>query len=487
MWAHLKFNRRADLRDVEIVMDRLTNIFSRYRSNTLAIDENGQTANYGDICEFSERIKSLDPQKKLVFCLSDNSLGSLVGYLSFLSAGWVPLMLDKNIDRKLLDDLISQYSPNYIWAAKNCIDTLTANSLNQEIFSYQLYRTESSKCISLNEQIALLLTTSGSTGSPKLVRISYSNILENAASIAKYLDINSQERPITTLPMYYSYGLSVIHSHILCGATILLTSRSIMEKEFWSMLKEEQASSIAGVPYTFEMLHRLRFERMNLPHLKTITQAGGKLNPKLVEYFANACNISGKRFFVMYGQTEATARMSYLPSELVSLKPSSIGIAIPGGDFHLTDENGNEITLPNIAGELLYKGANVSMGYAESILDLEKGDENKGLLYTGDIAHRDEDGLYYIVGRKKRFIKIFGNRVSLDAAEQLLKEITGEVACIGVDDKLTIFITDPSKSEEVKRFISTKTGIHISAFDIQVIKEIPKSSSGKVLYSQLHF
>jgi len=317
------------------------------------------------------------------------------------------------------------------------------------------------------------------------VRVSYDNVLSNAQSIAEYLSITFAERPITTLPMHYSFGLSVINSHLLKGATLLLTSFSIMQKEFWTFMKEEQATSISGVPYTYEMLKRLRFFRMDLPALQTMTQAGGKLNFELNKEFAEFCQSTNRRFFVMYGQTEATARMSYLPSEQSLSKLGSIGIAIPGGELSLIDENGVLISDYDKTGELVYKGRNVSLGYAECGADLNLGDTNNGELYTGDLARKDSDDYYYIVGRKKRFIKLFGNRVNLDETERLLKTLTYDCACTGSDDKMIIYITESDRLEEVKKFISAKTGINHSAFVVKQIDVIPKNSSGKTIYSKL--
>jgi acyl-coenzyme A synthetase/AMP-(fatty) acid ligase len=258
-----------------------------------------------------------------------------------------------------------------------------------------------------------------------------------------------------------------------------------MEKEFWTFLKSYEATSLSGIPYSFEILKKLRFFEMDFPYLKTLTQAGGKLNDDLNREFSEYCLKSNKRFFVMYGQTEATPRMSYLPPEYSIKKLGSMGIAIPGGDFFLIDKNGNTIEEPDREGELVYKGRNVFMGYAKCRDDLANGDENNGVLVTGDLAKRDKDGFYYIVGRKKRFIKLFGNRVNLDETERLIKNIIPDCACAGIDDKMIIFITQKDHIQDVKRFISTKTGINPKAFKVTVIDKIPKNSSGKTVYSQL--
>jgi long-chain acyl-CoA synthetase len=286
--------------------------------------------------------------------------------------------------------------------------------------------------------------------------------------------------------MNYSFGLSIINSHLIKGATILLTSKSMMEREFWTFLKEQKATSISGVPYTFEILKKLRFFRSDTPSLKTVTQAGGKLNNELNKEVSEYCLRFSKNFFVMYGQTEATARMSYLSPEFSLAKLGSIGIAIPGGEFRIIDDSGKSIISDEIVGELVYKGSNVTMGYASCVEDLSKGDDNKGVLFTGDLAKRDRDNYYYIVGRKKRFIKIYGNRVNLDETESLLKDIISDCACIGEDDHMCIFINDKNRVDEIKKFISLKIGLHHSTFTIRSIAEIPKNSSGKTIYSSLN-
>jgi len=456
----------------------------KYSQNKALISDIGESMTYADIQDFSDRQKKYIEKRSIVFCLCENTIGSLCGYFSFINNGIVPLMLDASINIDLLNNLIKIYDPNYLWLNNSMLGFYPDNIIIYSEYNYSLVQLNENK-VESNDQLALLLTTSGSTGSPKLVRLSYENIKANALSIASYLGLSEDERPITSLPMHYSYGLSVINSHLVSGATILLSDKSIAQKEFWSFAKEQKASSMSGVPYTYEMLKRLRFFKMPLSYLKVLTQAGGKLSANLVKEYVDNAKKAEKRFIVMYGQTEATARMSYLPFEAASEKCGSIGIAIPGGAFKLIDEDGKEITESNIDGELVYSGKNVGLGYADCKDDLQKGDENKGELYTGDIAHRDKDGFYYITGRKKRFIKIYGNRVNLDATEQLIKEITPSCACVGVDDKMLIYITDSTKSEQIRNLLSHKTGLNNRAFVVMIISEIPKNLSGKVLYANL--
>ena len=302
-----------------------------------------------------------------------------------------------------------------------------------------------------------------------------------------YLGLGESEKPITTLPMNYTYGLSIINSHLFVGATILVTDRGLMQKEFWTFFKKQGATSFGGVPYTYEMLDRLRFFKMDLPTLRYSTQAGGKLTPELHKKFAEYAQAKGVKFIVMYGQCEATARMGYLPADKSIEKYGSMGIAIPGGQFKLIDIDGNEIKEPLTTGELVYKGDNVTLGYAECGDDLKKGDERKGILQTGDMAQFDEEGFYYIVGRKKRFLKIYGNRVNLDEIDRMIKTKFDNIDCAstGVDDHMYIFVTDSSIAHDVKAFVVSKTGLNQAAFKTVVIDEIPKNDAGKTLYKEL--
>ncbi len=466
-------------------MSLFNGLADKFGKNVAVISDVGHVLSYSDLQNISDQFALKTEKRSMVFSLCKNVVGSLCGYISFVNNEIVPLMLDSTLDDEFLESLIFTYRPEYLWLPDDRVTRLYLGELIFSSLGYSLIKLNIGVHSPLNNDLGLLLTTSGSTGSPKLVRLSYENIESNARSIAEYLDIDENERPITTLPMNYSFGLSIINSHLLKGATVLLTSKTLIEKGFWSFLKDEKATSLSGVPYTYEMLKKLRIFRMDLPSLKTLTQAGGKLNNDLNKEFSEFCQQSNKRFFVMYGQTEATARMSYLPAEYSLLKLGSMGIAIPGGEFSLIDETGSKIQGHDVIGELVYKGKNVSLGYAECVDDLNKEDENKGVLITGDLAKRDSDNFYYIVGRKKRFIKIFGNRVNLDETERMLKNIVADCACTGKDDYLIIYISDKARTNEVKEFISSKTKIYHTAFSVRYIEKIPKNSSGKTIYSSL--
>jgi acyl-coenzyme A synthetase/AMP-(fatty) acid ligase len=459
--------------------------FDHFQDRVAVEDEFGAQLTYRQLRDEGRMLCQHADGRCLVFCLCRNVLGSFVGYVSFLNGGVVPAMLSADMDTELFSALYKTYQPKYVWAPKEF--ELEDGCCRYERFGYRLLQTPFGDTTRLAPDLALLLTTSGSTGSPKLVRQSYRNIRANTNSITEYLHLLADDRPITTLPMQYTYGLSILNTHLDVGARILLTDKGIAQKEFWAFFKAHAATGFGGVPYTYEMLNRMRFTRMDLPSLRVMTQAGGKLTPELHKKYAQWCADTGREFIVMYGQCEATARMAYLPWDKSLEKIGSMGVAIPGGALELIDDDGNVITSPDVVGELRYRGDNVTLGYAEKASDLSRGDDRCGMLDTGDMAMRDADGFFTIVGRKKRFLKIFGNRVNLDEAEHLLKTAfpTAECACSGQDDRLVIFSTDADALPAMRDYLAEKTGLNASAFHTVALDLIPKNDAGKTLYKEL--
>lgn len=458
----------------------------QFHENIALRDDCGRTLSYGKLSEETQKIAEAVGRRSLVFSLCRNTIGSVLGYVAFLNGNIPPVLLNSHLEETMLAGLLQTYQPAFIWLPAEQAERFQEMRSVYQCYDYVLLKTGYQTEYPLYDRLGLLLTTSGSTGSPKLVRQSYENILDNARAIVSYLELDATERPITTLPMNYTYGLSIINSHLLVGATLLLTEKTLMQKGFWSFFKDAGATSFGGVPYTYEMLDRLRFFRMELPSLRTLTQAGGKLLPELHEKFAAYAQESGKKFVVMYGQCEATARMGYLPPERAIEKKGSMGIVIPGGKFYLMDADGNEIIEPFTTGELVYEGKNVTLGYAECGEDLAKGDERNGILETGDMAQFDADGFYYIVGRKKRFLKIYGNRVNLDEIDRMVKGEFGiDAAAGGIDDHMYIFVTEERYADSIREFVARKTRLNPAAFQVLTIKEIPKNDAGKTLYQEL--
>lgn len=319
----------------------------------------------------------------------------------------------------------------------------------------------------VHPDLALLLTTSGSTGDPKLVRLSRSAVLANAGQVAESLGVTGDDVAITTLPLFYSYGLSVLHSHLLRGATVVLERTGIMQKDFWAAVGEHGVTSLAFVPSQYEMLRRLRFDPARYPSVRTLTQAGGRLRTDLVADFAARMDAVGGRMFVMYGQTEAAPRMACLPPSRLTAKLGSAGQAMPGGAFTIED------------GEVVYQGPNVMMGYAETAADLARGDDLAGVLHTGDLGHLDDEGFLFITGRRKRMAKVFGVRINLDDVEKHFP-----VAAVAGDDKLHVFTQD----EDVRALrskIAEWLGTHFTGVDVRTIPSLPLLPNGKTDYRAL--
>ena len=441
-----------------------------------AIDDSGQALTYGEICDFSKEFAKHLPQRSLIFLLSENRIGSLLGYTAALSNRIVPLIISAATEEGLYNHLYELYQPEYMWLPQ------TKAEGKEIIFSawdYCLVKTDN-KLTPMYDELSLLLPTSGSTGSPKLVRHSYRNIEANADNVRRLFKLDGTEKAMAILPMHYTMGLSVIASHLLAGATLLLSGRSLLDKGFWATLKE--ATSFTGVPYSYEILTKMRFTRMDLPNLKVITQGGGKLTEAMWNTLAQYAADKGKQFIATYGQSECTARMAYLPPELALQKVCSIGIAEPGGQLSIVDDSGNETFEGEAQGEMVYSGENVTLGYATCREDLQKSDDNHGVMHTGDLARRDADGCYFIIGRLKRFLKIYGLRIGLDEVERMIKaEYKTDCYCKGDDEKLIVLVTDPKLQAVLPEYIEEKTHLFHQRIEVQVVKDILRNEAGKVI------
>jgi acyl-coenzyme A synthetase/AMP-(fatty) acid ligase len=362
--------------------------------------ENGRRLSHAELTQEVADFGAAFPQRGVVFCLCNNDFPSLRCYLAALDGAAVPLLLPGTLREAQLQSLMTAYAPQYLFHNRSDLNGYGAALWSGD--GYQLLACPMAVPYDIHPDLALLLATSGSTGSPKLVRLSRRNLESNADAIIDYLGIKASDRAITSLPMHYSYGLSVINSHLRAGASVVLTDRSLMDADYWRLIQRHEVTSLTGVPYSYEILLKLRIERLNMPAVKTMTQAGGKLAADKIKLVVEACTKKGIRFFAMYGQTEATARISYLPCELTAEKAGSIGIAIPGGELWVEDARGQRITQPGVTGQLVYRGPNVSLGYAASFRDLATGDTNRGVLKTGDLATFDDHGYFSIVGRLSR-------------------------------------------------------------------------------------
>ncbi|MHC9297283.1 AMP-binding protein [Mycobacterium sp. LTG2003] len=429
----------------------------RRHGDRIAVFSEFERVTYRDLADrVSTAADVIGQGRRLVLLETRNDLATLVHYLGALAGGHVALPVAAGGDHSAITQT---YSPDTVVDAAGV---------------HQRRRTSAHR---LHDDLALLMSTSGSTGSPKLVRLSHTNLSSNAAAIADYLDIRETDRAATTLPLHYCYGLSVVNSHLLSGAGLILTDRSVVDDEFWQLFAEHRGTSFAGVPHTFELLDRIGFDAMPLPHLRYVTQAGGRMAPERVRHLATLGKRRGWRLFVMYGATEATARMAYLPPDSAQSRPDAIGIPIPGGDFRIDPLDG----WPDGTGELVYRGPNVMLGYAERRDDLALGSTVEEL-HTGDVARRGPDGLYEIVGRRSRFVKLYGLRIDLQRVEAALAEHGVTALCAGDDDGIAVAATGNHNARDVQKLAATAATIPVTAVRAAVIDDLPTLASGKPDY-----
>ncbi|MFI7481237.1 AMP-binding protein [Kocuria sp. M1R5S2] len=402
----------------------------------------------------------LGTERRLVVLAASNDVDSLVAYLAALRAGH-PILLAPADKPGAVASLVGAYDPDVVLRSGDGTPVVEERRPGTRH--------------DLHPDLALLLSTSGSTGSPKLVRLSHENLDANAAAIAEYLGIGPEDRAATTLPMSYCYGLSVVNSHLLRGAALVLTDLSVVDPCFWQLVRERRATSFAAVPYTFDLLERVGFEEMDLPHLRYVTQAGGRLAPEKVRHWARTGRRRGWDLFVMYGATEATSRMAYLPPELAEERAGTIGVPIPGGAFRIDPVD----DLPD--GELVYTGPNVMLGYAERPEDLAAG-RTVEELRTGDLARRHPDGLWEVVGRRSRFVKIVGLRVDLGQVEKMLAELGVTAAAAGSDERLVVAAEGGQDTSLLAKLVAGGIGLPRPAVEVHAVEQLPRLGTGKVDY-----
>jgi len=444
---------------------------AEFGDSAALLDARGSVVTYAALAGAARKFAdALGPRRRLVFLETCNRTEALAAYLGCL-LGRHAVYLYSEADRHKALSLAERYQPNVI------VDFAAGGpQLNWRHLD----------TVDLHHELCLLMSTSGSTGSAKLVKLSRQNIQSNADSIVEYLQLSGSERAITLLRPHYSYGLSVINSHLSCGASLLLTERSVTDRAFWESFRARGCTSFAGVPYTYETLARMDFAFSDFPGFRYATQAGGRLAPDLVRRFARSAAECGGRFYVMYGQTEAAPRMAYLPPKLAADHPGCIGIAIPYGTILLLDEDGREVRETDRPGQIAYRGPNVMMGYAENRAGLAT-DETPHVLLTGDIACRNGAGLLYIVGRAARFVKLFGARINLDDVEADLRQAQLDCACAGNDEAIVVALSnspaadcDAAAERLSKKYGLPRFAVHVAAFD-----EIPKLANGKPDYQTI--
>ncbi|QFU85459.1 AMP-binding protein [Amycolatopsis sp. YIM 10] len=420
----------------------------------------------------------------VLFARTSVDLDSVLRYLAAFEAGRAIALIDPALDADVLSGLIERFRPAAVLQAPE------AEAPAGYALTDGHWVRDALDGVEPHPHLAVLLPTSGSTGNPKLVRLSRAAILSNADAIAEVLEIDANEVAPTSLPLHYSYGLSVLNSHLVRGATVVVEPSGVLGRGFWDAVDAYKCTSLAGVPYHYEMLRRLKFDPEKYPSLRTLTQAGGKLRNELITEFNDKIRAVGGRMYVMYGQTEAAPRISTVPADRLAEKLGSVGPALPGGKFTIRRDDGEETTHPKIVGEVLYRGPNVMMGYAENEGELAAGDEYGGELATGDLGYLDADGFLFITGRLKRIGKVFGNRVSLDDLEQAVRSASvgiDVVAAVAAGDKVVLFAegADRDTCKAASRALSERLHLHTSGFDVRPLDTVPLLASGKIDYRTL--
>lgn len=411
------------------------------------------------------------PEKKLVAVAAEPTEHAVISYLAAMHGRHAVALLPP-CDASALDDFVADYSPEII-----C----------RRVDARWRCRTGAGESNgALHPDLAVLLGTSGSTGKSRYVRLSAAAIEANARAIVGYLELSHRDRAALILPFHYSYGLSVLNSHLEAGASIYFPKHGASHSAFAQEMREASCTNISGVPYSFEMMDHAGFRRHDLPELRFMTVAGGRMQQALAETFRRHLADNSGCFFMMYGQTEATARIAYVPPGELEGNLGSIGIAIPGGKLRLADEDGRPIEQNGEPGELIYSGPNVMMGYAHRRADLATAHEVADLR-TGDIAKRDDRGFYSIVGRRKRMSKIAGLRLSHDAIETALEKAGIAAAVVGDDERILAMVTTPNVDDnEVLQVMMAASGLPRPHLEVARATSLRKLASGKVDYASLH-
>lgn len=444
-------------------------MLERWGTAPALISPNGDATSFSSLVDSASAFSSaIGSERRIVFLKMNNSVESIAAYIGCLRAHHPVFPFSPDDDESKIIRLADVFKAN-------CIVDATSGSWQVDWRTRDIH--------DLHPDLSLLLSTSGSTGTQKMVKLSGLNISSNATSIAQYLQLSPRDRAITTLSPNYSYGLSVINSHLAVGASLVLTNLSVLDEAFVPLAAAHEVTSFAGVPHTFELLKRAGVDFSRLPSLRYLTQAGGKLPADMAIELGKLAAKHGFAFFVMYGQTEAAPRIAYLPPEHLPAYPTCIGVPIPGGTITLVSDTGDEITDPDVPGELVYSGPNVMMGYALSAGELAT-DERPGKLYTGDIAARNSANLFYVVGRKARFVKPFGVRVSLDDVEAMAREFEPSAVCLGNDQRIVIASSAPFPDAGLEA-IASRCNLPQQIIGHIALPEIPRLPNGKVDYKSL--
>jgi acyl-CoA synthetase (AMP-forming)/AMP-acid ligase II len=450
---------------------------------------------FQDSNRIASRIKLLIGEKNKIILLSENSIFQVKAYLAILKSGNICIPLNPNIEKENFDNIFK----------KTEVELSFINKRHKDRFKhYNLTILDEDFLVSTNEDlflpeidtnfaehsIAEVIFTSGSTGEQKGVQITHKNIIANTDSIIEYLKLTESDTMEVVLPFYYCYGLSLLHTHLKVGGSIVLNNNFMFIGSVINDINKYKCTGFAGVPSHFQILLRKTrdFKTTYFPSLRYVTQAGGKLHFNFISEFSEA--FPDIDFFVMYGQTEATARLSYLPPEKLFSKAGSIGRGIPGVALRVVDENFKDVKAGE-TGEIIAKGDNVMLGYMNDPEETARTIRN-GWLFTGDLARIDKEGYIFIQSRKKEIVKVGGVRISLQEIEEAIACFPGIIGCsvesmpdelLGEALKATVFINEDDKTilteDIIKKHCSTVLSINKIPKLIVFETKLPYNAVGK--------
>jgi len=465
---------------------RLFRTFKKFKNSIAIIDKEHSDLSYKQVLKKTDEIKKKIEKRSLILIISENSIGSLLAYIFCIINNHVGIIVNSKTAKNDIFKIFKNYQPNYIFLSKKIKSMFKKNYSEKYSFLDQsLMKNRFNKKKKLHKDLSLLLSTSGSMGVIKFVKLSKSNLKHNADSIISYLNINKKDSTITNLPISYSYMLSVINTHLEIGASLIISKYTLIEKEFWKTFKNSKVTSLNGVPYTYEILTKLGLKNIKINSLKYLTHAGGKLEKNKLREIIKFCKKNSIKFFSMYGQTEASPRISYLKPEFSEKKIGSIGKGIPGNKIYVIDNDGKKILKPFKQGEIICEGKNVFMGYSKNLNDLKNPNKINYKLRTGDLGFLDKDGFFYITSRIDKIAKIFGNRIDLDDLENLMSQEGYKIVCMSDNKKIFIFIEKKYNKINLINVISKITNLNNSSFKIIKLKYLPRTSNNKISYNEL--
>jgi long-chain acyl-CoA synthetase len=445
---------------------------------------------YGELRRLADRCRHrLEwPAKVLVAVEAPRSRTGLIGYLGALAAGQAVVLIEDDGD-SLWTQMIETYWPELIVAGPGGAAARCAGQRGYRDDDGVVPLWSRPPGVAdggpIHPDLAMLIRTSGSLGRPKTVRLSYANLRANATAIADALRIRAGARAMTSLPMDFSFGLSIVNSHLAAGASVALTTAAPSSAEFWWLLDQVRGTCAGAVPTTYRFLRSSRWEPGEHPSLRQLLHAGGALEEETLLHFADRMARAGGELVTMYGLTEATARVAYLPPERLIERLGSVGVPVPGGRIRIVRADG-EPAADGETGEVVYEGPNVMMGYAACRADLAAGDVQHGVLRTGDLG-RLQDGFLYLSGRADREVKIFGRRVAPEQIELWLaaRGVTAAVTPDGPDRLVVAVEGGGHDLPACRRSIADRLGLPRAALAVVELDTLPRTRGGKIDHAEV--